>query len=127
MNLSKGSILEFILGIFFIMVAFNTGELISALICCIGGLVVCWHCIYLWSKKSKDKNEEKNPKQKKNKNYWLYIQLPAYYVGIVITILYLGVGFFDLMGYNTWLSCILAICYGYAIYKIILKLAKHEE
>ena len=80
-------------------------------------------CItFCTNKKNDDEFEEK-----KNKNYWLYIQLPAYYVGIVITILYLGVGFFDLMGYNTWLSCILAICYGYAIYKIILKLAKHEE
>ena len=77
------------------------------------------------NKKNEDEFKEKKLKQKKN--YWLYIQLPAYYVGIVITILYLGVGFFDLMGYNTWLSCILAICYGYAIYKIILKLAKHEE
>lgn len=89
-------------------------------------------CITFGTNKNNKKNEdedefeEKKPKQKKNKNYWLYIQLPAYYVGIVITILYLGVGFFDLMGYNTWLSCILAICYGYAIYKIILKLAKHE-
>ena len=85
--------------------------------------------VFNTNKNSEDKNEdefeEKEPKQKKN--YWLYIQLPAYYVGIVITILYLGVGFFDLIGYNTWLSCILAICYGYAIYKIILKLAKNKE
>lgn len=60
MKLSKGSIWEFILGLFFIFSGFNTGEIVSCLIMVIGGGLVCWHCIHLWKKQGKNNKQKKD-------------------------------------------------------------------
>ena len=59
MKLSKGSIWEFILGLFCILCSFNTEGFAGQAIFFVSGLAVCIHCVYLW-KKQGDKNKNKD-------------------------------------------------------------------
>lgn len=62
MKLSNGSVVEFILGIFFIFAGFNTGEIVSMLIMVILGALASGHCIYCWIKKRKENKSNKKTK-----------------------------------------------------------------